>query len=230
MPRRLLCNFVEFCSTRSKSIEIDDLLTQRFLISTVILAGSADATKSKAIEIGPRGTCDVFGSQQTVTVEVSSTVVGIWEETGTRTHEPTGTFNPIRHDTRSSPENLTDRASIERWKENSHSVCLSHANVIDIWIEWPRSHVAHVVAGELIASAHRIVEVQRAIVSDWVERVVSTAKHVHCNQIRSRWEAHVIHLAVEGIGAVWERKEMVKFLNFLEGIRAINLRSYSQNT
>jgi hypothetical protein len=62
MPRRLLCNFEEFCSTRSKSIEIDDLLTQRFLISTVILAGSADATESVAIEVSPRGTSDVFGS------------------------------------------------------------------------------------------------------------------------------------------------------------------------
>lgn len=120
----------------------------------VILARAADTAESNLIKVSSTGACDVLSTQKTVAVEVSSTVVGIGEETSSRACETVWSLDSIRHYTTSSPEDLPHGTSVDCGEQNSHGICLRHADVIDVGIQWPRAHITNVVTCELVSAAN----------------------------------------------------------------------------
>lgn len=168
--------------TLSKSIEIN-LFTQLFLISTLIafLTRSTDTAEGELIKVSSARAVDVLRTQETVTVEVSTTVVGVREEACTRAFEAVGAFNAVRWHATSSSKDLPHGTAVKRWKKNTHCSRSCHTDVIDVRVKWPRTHVTNVVACELIATANWIVEIKRTVVGDWVESVVATAENIDSN-------------------------------------------------
>ena len=168
--------------TLSKSIEID-LFTQLFLISTtkVFLTRSTDTAEGELIKVSSARAVDVLRTQETVTVEVSTTVVGVREEARTCAFEAVGAFNAIRRHATPSSEDLPHGTAVKCWKKNTNWSRSCHTDVIDVRVKRPRAHVTNVVACELIASANWIVEIKRTVVGDWVEGVVATAENIDGN-------------------------------------------------
>lgn len=163
-------------------------------------ARPADTSERDLIEVRSGRTIDVLRSQEPVAVEVSMAVVRVGEESGLLTVEQVS-VDTIGRRALTRAENETDRASEKCREHVPHSSGLRHADEINVWVEWPWAHVADVVARELAALAHRACEVERAVVGDGVEGVIAAAENGHRHQSLTRREAHVVELAVEGIGA-----------------------------
>ena len=168
--------------TLSKSIEID-LFTQLFLISTTkaFLTRSTDTAEGELIKVSSTRAVYMLRTQETVAVEVSTTVVGVREEARTRAFEAVGAFNAVRRHATSSSKDLPHGTAVKRWKKNTHCSRCCHTDVIDVRIKRPRAHVTNVVACELIATANWIIEIKWTVVGDRVEGVVATAENIHSN-------------------------------------------------
>lgn len=133
-------------------------------------------------------------------MEVRGAIVGIGEESSSLTVEAVA-IDPIGHSALTAAKDLCDWASEECREQNSHATGRRHTNIINIRIQRPRSHVADVIASELISTASGVIQVERAVIGDRIECVISAAKYVDSDEIGTAREAHVIHLTVERIGA-----------------------------
>lgn len=126
----------------------------------VFLARAAHTAESYLMEISTIGARDVLRTQETVTVEVCAAVVWIGEETRSRALETVRSLNSIRWHAISSSEDLPDGASVKCWEQNSHGICLRHADVVDIRVKRPCAHIPDVVTSELVSTANWVVKVQ----------------------------------------------------------------------
>lgn len=99
---------------------------------------------------------------------VASAVVGIGEESRLCAVEQVSIDAVWRH-TLTGSEDLTNWTSEECWEQDTDAVCRCHANVVNVRVEWPSSHVTNVVARELIALANLVVKVKRAITENRIE-------------------------------------------------------------
>ena len=166
------------------------------------LAGAAETAERKLVEVSSRRAADVLRTELRVAVEVHSTVVGVCEETSPWTYEiDSAAASAVSVLALSASEGLADWTSEKLREEDSNAVGLSHADVVNVGIQRPGAHVSDVVAGELRSVAKRTRRRQGAVVCDRVEGKVTSAHDVNCDQVRTRGEAHVIHLAVEWVGA-----------------------------
>lgn len=144
-------------------------------------------------------------------MEVCCAIVNIGEETSSFTIKKIS-INAVRHCTLTRSEDLTNWTPEQCWEQNSHTIRCRHADVVDVWVQWPCAHVADVVTRKLISTTNLIVKVEGTVVGDWIERIISTAKDVNSYQVGTRRKTHVIHLTVERI---WAARKSVKMLKLL---------------
>jgi hypothetical protein len=122
-------------------------------------ASSANTSQREVIEVSSGGANDTLRSQKTIAVEVGATVVRIRKQTSSLAVEDVS-IDAVGHIAEAVLERLTHRTSEEGWEECSHGASSRHADVVNVRIQWPSAHVAHVVAPELGALANGVVEVE----------------------------------------------------------------------
>lgn len=156
-------------------------------------------------------------------MEVSLAIERIGEEPSLCAVEQV-TVDAVRRCALTSSEDEPNRAAEECREHVTHGSGLRHADVVNVRIERPSAHVTDTVASELTALARAAGEVEGAVIGDWIEGVVAAAENIHRDQVEAGWEAHVVHLTVERIGAG------KRFIFFDKKINFSSLRIFLQDT
>lgn len=143
-------------------------------------------------------------SQIAITEEVCSAIAHVREKARSLTQE-LGTITIVAATTAAIlltltiDEILSGIAAIHLWEKYTNAIRSCHANIINIAIQWPCSHVSNLIAIKLIRRASLMCKTQWAIAGCRIESIVSTTLNIYSNKIRSRSEACMIHLTTEWI-------------------------------
>lgn len=133
-------------------------------------------------------------------MEVSFAIERVGEESWLGAVEQVA-VDAVRRSALTSSEDVPNGTAEECREHVTHGSSLRHADVVNVRIERPSCHVTDIVTCELRALANAAGEVERAVIRDWIEGVVATADDGHRDQVDAGWEAHVVCLTVERIGA-----------------------------
>jgi hypothetical protein len=155
--------------------------------------------------------------QRCTAVDKSATVGWMWEKSCTRAPEiiwPTTWRNDggqcrndrgqCRNDTRyavSISKNLSYRTSEQCWHQISTLNWPGHADVINVWIQRPRSHFTNTVSADWHLLTNCMISRERAVVGDGIKRRIFIASHMDCTKRLLSSRADDIRITMPGIGA-----------------------------